>query len=72
MRIEIIMEMEKYEPYFGTGKREPNSAIIGFQIKFYDLKDEKEFDSIKYALTESVSNTIRDFEKAVMIGQGYW
>jgi hypothetical protein len=71
MRIEIIPKREKYEPYLGVGEYEPNSAAIEFHVIFHALKNKQEFERMKYALTEAVANTVRDFEKAVMIGRGY-
>jgi hypothetical protein len=71
MRIEIIPGREKYEPFLGPDKYEPKSATIEFRIMFHKLKDKQEFDNVRYALTEAIANTIRDFEKAFTIGQGY-
>jgi hypothetical protein len=65
MRIEIIPKGERYNHYADDGKHEAT------QIMFHGLKDKQDFDEMKYALTEAVANTVRDFEKAVMIGRGY-
>jgi hypothetical protein len=71
MRIEIIPQEVKYEPYTGVDKYEPKSAVIDFQLMFHDLQDKQDFENVQYALTEAVANAIRDFEKAFNMGRGY-
>jgi hypothetical protein len=67
MRIEIIPKGEKCNRYSEPGEHE---ATIDFQLMFRGLKDNQDFNNVKYALTEAVTNTVRDFEKAFMLGRG--
>jgi hypothetical protein len=68
MYVKIIPKREEYEPYLEDGCIQ-NSGIVDFRLFFRALKGEKEFERVKYALTEAIANTVNDFVKAFYLGE---